>query len=173
MEEKIDPYLIEKTLEQLKGKYFDGFASELKIFRDLPMENKIRIYFEYWFLLKKLKKERVSVKQYTDERERVGFSKKEFLLARVLEQISSNGCLNVFCLPISPGVYKDEANFEIDFNYFNKANPTYKVGKFSTEEIFAVLAEPDENKETIKKMYALVIFLNEQIKQKNENNFQK
>lgn len=152
----------------LKRKYFDNYATELHYFRDMPFENKIRIYFEYWFLLKKLRDKRVDVKKAIIERNNLGLSKKNFHLGRILSQISSNGCMSVYTPDYGESGFNNEDVIDIDFNYFNKANPTYKVGKFSTEDIFATISKPDENEKTIEKMSALLSLLNEFVMPKKD-----
>jgi len=163
MTEEIDVYLTQKALDNLKDKYFDEYAKELQMFREFPIETQVRVYFEYWFLLKKLTKQKIRVEQFSIEKSTINIQKEEMLLARLLNYISSNGCISVFSLHNSRGIF-DLTNFiNIDFNYFNKANPTHKIGKFTTEEIFTTISNPEENAEIIEKMYALVVFLKEQL----------
>ena len=88
----------------------------------------------------------------------------------MIQHIASNGCMNIFGLANTFGGYSRKKGFEIDFNYFNKANLTYKIGKFTTDEIINSIKDAQEYKETIEKMYVLVIFLREIITQKIQSN---
>ena len=169
MTEKIDEYLNQKTIENLKDKYFDEYVGELELFKTFPKYTQIAIYFEYWFLLKKLTNQKVSVELAINERESIGITMNMYRMDRLVSRISSNGCISVYSPANSSGIFDLRNIFDIDFNYFNHANPTYKVGKFTTDEIFNVIIEPDENKEVIEKMYALVVFLKEQLTKKNNS----
>ena len=89
MDKDFMSYLSEKTLEQLREKYFDEYSESLQTFRDLPKEIQIRIYFEYWFLSKKLQKSKVVVDTITDERKSIRNEKTRL----VSDKIDSAYCI--------------------------------------------------------------------------------
>jgi len=163
MVKKMEEYLSKKALDDLKEKYFDQYGTELQYFRELPNEIQIRIYFEYWFLLKKLIKEKFTMDEIMKERDSVGKTRKTLMISRLSTHISSNGCISIFSPFDENGMYDDNSKFDVDFNYFNKANLTYKVGKFTTEEIIQTIKNLEENRETVDRMYALVLILKDHL----------
>jgi hypothetical protein len=96
MGENTKDYLNKKTLEQLRDKYFDEYAKELQLFREFPKEIQWRIYFEYWFLLKKITGQKITINQYIEERESVMIPKKVLFTIDMMSHVNSNGCISIF-----------------------------------------------------------------------------
>ena len=164
MDKAINELFSKNELEKYCHGCYDEHEKEFQYYKELPEFTQKRIYFEYWFLSKMILNEKVTLASTAQECHNIGWTVGDTEIIRLITSITSNGCISIITPTVLRNTGNDSSVLHTDFIYFNNANPTYKVGKISTIEIFKWLKNKNDHEDIGMQVIALSLCLNEILK---------
>lgn len=135
------------------------FQKSSKLYQKYPQDVKKRIFLEYYLFLYFITKKKLNVNAALKKLKlESGYRALEINnIKNELAYVSSNGC--IFAKILEENI-TEETVIEIKFNCFSQANPTFKSGKITTDEVFQQLSLEEIEKNFEEKIYCLVVLLN-------------
>ena len=170
MDEELNNLFAKNTLEEYCHKHYDENEKNFQYYRQLPIFTQIRIYFEYWFLHNIILSKKITLAATAQECYNIGWRVNDDQMIRLITSITTNGCISITTPTMSRVITNINTILLTDFIYFNNANPTYKVGKIPTDEIFKWMNNKNDHNDIAKKVVATSMCLNEILKKILKNN---
>ena len=168
MDEALNKLFGKNQLKEHCHTCFDINERNFQYYKKLPKFTQKRIYFEYWFLSNMVLSKQITLEMITQECLNIGWNVNDDEIIRLVTSITTNGCVSITTPTISRNMHNTTTILQTDFIYFNSANPTYKVGRILTDEIFKWMNDADDD--IAMRIVTLSQCLNEILKKILKNN---